>query len=486
MNKMKKFLNIKAVFVLGLIIGLVSCTKDFEEMNVNPNEPNWAPNTNILAHSLRYYADNFFDAWQDMNNFMSYAGQVTKIQYVDESRYEYRASVVNTAWEDVYNTTLDLTKVIGYASESGDKNMQAAALTFRAYIMQIATDTWKSIPYSDAWKAEDGVVSPTYDSQENIYKAILDDLKMAGELFAADNHDALGDGDLLYGGDVAKWQKFCNSLRLRVAIRISNVNETLASTHIIEVLQGGKIMESNDDNAYFWWPGAAPYKEPWQEDSETRDDHGMCNTLVDTLIAFDDPRRHSIADTNAHGAYVGIPAGAKESSIPPLENISRPGAMYRQNPAGFTPFMRYAEVLFIKAEAAQRGFTNDDAKTLYEEGIRQSMYENGITDDEEINEYIESEKVAYTNDVKQIYLQKWICLFKDGHEAWAECRRTDIPLMGEAEGSPYGRHNRPPFRYPYPTNEFNRNGANIAPAAVGIVDQFWGQKMWWDTRTGVN
>jgi len=485
MNKMKKFLNIKAVFVLGLIIGLVSCTKDFEEMNVNPNEPNWAPNTNILAHSLRYYADNFFDDWQDMNNYMSYAGQVTKIQYIDEARYNYRASVVNAAWEDAYNTTLDLTKVIGYASESGDKNMQAAALTFRAYIMQIATDTWKSIPYSDAWKAEDGIVNPTYDTQENIYKAILADLKLAGELFAAGNGDALGDGDLLYGGDAAKWEKFCNSLRLRVAIRISNVNEALATTHINEVLQGGKIMLSNEDNAYFWWPGAAPYKEPWQENSETRDDHGMCNTLIDTLKAFADPRLPVLAKPNADGEYVGLAAGAIDGTFD-MAKISRIGAMYRDNPAGFTPFMRYAEVLFIQAEAAQRGMTNADPQSLYEDAIAASMNENGITDGDAIAAFVASPKVAYKNDVNQIYLQKWISLFKDGHEAWAECRRTDIPVMDEAEGSPYGRHNRPPFRYPYPTNEFNRNGANIAPAAVGIVDQFWGQKMWWDTRTGVN
>ncbi len=482
---MKKILNIKAVFVLGLIIGLVSCTKDFEEMNVNPNEPNDAPNTNILAHSLRYYADFFFDDWQDMNNYMSYAGQVTKIQYIDEARYNYRASTVNDAWEDVYNTTLDLTKVIDAAAASGDKNMQAAALTFRTYIMHIATDTWKSIPYSDAWKAEEGIVNPMYDSQQAIYLDLLNSLKIANDLFAENNGDPLGDGDLLFGGDEKKWQKFCNSLRLRVAIRVSNVDEALAQEHINDALSQ-PVMESNDDNAYFWWPGAAPYKEPWAENFEERDDHGMCNTLVDILDDLNDPRLHVYADTNSEGVYRGIPAGALDENVPNLPLISRIGPFYRENPAGFTPFMRYAEVLFIKAEAAQRGFTNDDAKGLYEEGIKQSMFENGIEDDGKITEYINSEKVAYADDVKQIYLQKWICLFKDGHEAWAETRRTDVPLMDEAEGSPYGNHNRPPFRYPYPTNEFNRNGANIAPAAKGVVDHFWGQQMWWDTRTGVN
>ncbi len=481
---MKKILNIKAVFVLGLIIGLVSCTKDFEEMNVNPNEPSDAPNTNILAHSLRYYADFFFDDWQDMNNYMSYAGQVTKIQYIDEARYNYRPSVVNTAWEDVYNTTLDLTKVINNASENGEIHMQAAALTFRAYIMQIATDTWKSIPYSDAWKAEEGIVNPTYDTQESIYKAIMADLDKANELFATPSIDELGDGDLLFGGDIAKWKSFANSIHLRMAIRISGVAPDLAQQHAVKAIESG-VMFSNEDNAYFWWPGAAPYKEPWQENSEERDDHGMCKTLIDVLNDYNDPRIDVIAKPNPDGEYVGLVAGAIDGTFD-MTMISRIGALYRDNPAGFTPFMRYAEICFLQAEAAELGYTNDDPKTWYEAGIRASMGENGIADEDAITAYLESEKVAYANDVKQIYLQKWICLFKDGHEAWAETRRTDVPLMDEAEGSPYGRHNRPPFRYPYPTNEFNRNGANIAPAAVGIVDQFWGQKMWWDTRTGVN
>ncbi|MCD4694945.1 MAG: SusD/RagB family nutrient-binding outer membrane lipoprotein, partial [Bacteroidales bacterium] len=89
----------------------------------------------------------------------------------------------------------------------------------------------------------------------------------------------------------------------------------------------------------------------------------------------------------------------------------------------------------------------------------------------------------------QIYLQKWIALFKQCEEAWAECRRTDIPLMHEAPGSSYQTHNRPPFRWRYPDDEYNLNSANIAPAAIGIKDYFWGTdngKMWWDTRTGVH
>ena len=96
--------------------------------------------------------------------------------------------------------------------------------------------------------------------------------------------------------------------------------------------------------------------------------------------------------------------------------------------------------------------------------------------------------MAYTADaagLTNIYLQKWLSLFKS-HEAWAESRRTDVPQMPAAPGSAYPGHNRPPFRYPYADDEKNLNSANVEVAMQGVVDHFWGKKMWWDTRSGVN
>ncbi len=96
---------------------------------------------------------------------------------------------------------------------------------------------------------------------------------------------------------------------------------------------------------------------------------------------------------------------------------------------------------------------------------------------------------GYTN-LQKIYYQKWVSLFKQGHEAWAETRRTDIPLMGVAPGAVpttlLTAHNRPPFRWPYPTSEYTLNEAVVEANDDAIVDRFWGEKMWWDKRTGVN
>lgn len=498
--KMKKIFKIKVILVIGLILTFGSCTKDWEEMNTNPNEPVTVPATNVLAYSLRYFADTYFDDWMGMNNFGGYAGQVTKIQYIDEARYQERESAINNAWRDMYTTLSDLQKVIKLSEEEGNTNLKAVAMTFQAFMFHTATDLWKSIPYSNALQGEQGVSNPTYDKQQDIYYKLLENLKEANSLFITDvndlNYGELGEGDLLFNGDVLKWKKFCNSLRLRVAIRMSRyggdgIDEASAKTHIEEVLDNPAsypILESNDDNVFFMWPGVLPYYEPWSENYliDARDDHAMCETIIDTLKTYNDPRLPVYAyPATSDGEYRGLVSGAIDGTFS-MDDISRIGFRFRDDPAGFTPFMRYSEVMFIIAEAAKNGWsTGWTAQGAYEAAVTASLEENGIASGD-IATYLANPKVAWNNNYIQIYLQKWIALFKECEEAWAECRRTDIPEMHEAPGSPYQTHNRPPFRWRYPDDEYNLNSANIAPAAIGIVDYFWGQQMWWDTRTGVH
>ena len=501
---MKKLNIISSIVLLGLIFFGLSCTEGWEEMNEDPNNPSSAPGTNILAHTLRVTGDAFFDDWQDMNNFMSYSGQVTKIQYIDEAKYDYRESVVNTAWTNYYNLQLDLQKMRKIAEENSKPKSYAVAEVFSVYLWQFMTDMWKSIPYTNALKGEEQNFQPEYDTQQSIYMDLLDRLETANEALNQPvneaNPDNLGAGDVLYGGDKAKWQKFCNSLRLRIAIRISKIDPATAQSvveTILTDLENNPIFESNDDNAYLWWPGAAPYKEPWAENLETRDDHGMAKTMVEKLKDLDDPRLEVYAKPNPDGEYVGVVEGAAEGSFA-TKNISRIGEKYREDPAGFTPFMRYAETMFNVAEAALLGWNTGSftAQGAYEEGMRASLEENSVNQidgstlitDAEITEYMNQPEVAWdpANGFNLIYTQKWISLFKQGREAWALQRRTDFPKMSPAPASVYPGHNRQPFRYPYPTQEKNLNTANNNAASEGIVDQYWGQQMWWDTRTGVN
>ncbi|HRZ21184.1 MAG TPA: SusD/RagB family nutrient-binding outer membrane lipoprotein, partial [Bacteroidales bacterium] len=233
---MKKIVNFNILLVLVLIFSSISCTKNFEEMNVNPNQPSDVPSTNILAFDLRYVGDNLFNAWQGMNEMCSYAGHISKIQYIDEARYQFREGTVNNAWAYYYYAMNDL-KVIQTKSDAEETpNMKAVAMTFQAMLLQMTTDQWGNVPWRNSLLGMEGTTLPTYDPQDQIYGDILAQLKAAADIFAEGHSDGLGDGDLLFGGDVSKWQKFCNSLRLRAAIRMSIVNPGGAKAVIEEVL----------------------------------------------------------------------------------------------------------------------------------------------------------------------------------------------------------------------------------------------------------
>jgi len=486
---MKKFITILSL-IFGLILLPTSCTKDFEEINTDPNNPVDAPSINIIANVIRYHTQQYYNAWGDMNEPSSYANHLGKIQYIDEAAYRFREGVVNNLWFYTYVNANDLGIVIEKESgEGGNPNYVAMAMTLRAYIFHMATDRWKDIPYSDAIKGHEGITNPSYDTQESIYMDLLDQLKQANNLFTIAGTYAIGPNDVLFGGNVTKWKRFANSLRLRVATRMSNVASGVAQTHIEEILGDPAtypIMISNVDNAYLWWQANPPYKEPWQTDRDSRDDHGMCVTLIDILLDYDDPRLSVYAKpAPVDGEYRGVISGALPGTFA-LNQISRIGAHFRDVPDGFSPIMRAAETHFIIAEAAFKGWNTGGitAQQAYEAGIAASLDEYNI---DGFDEYIAQPDVAWNNDINQIHLQKWISLFKNGNEAWAENRRTDVPLLEHAPGSAYvGQHNRPPFRYPYPTDEINLNNANVTPKLEGIVNHMWGQRMWWDTRTGVN
>jgi hypothetical protein len=487
---MARFIKTKLYIAMTLIISLASCTGDFDETNTNPNSPTEVPSTNILAYVLENFTVNSFSMSAVDAGELGYANQVGKIQYPEESIYEFRESTFNSYFATVYRNQQNIQVILEQAAEEGATNMKAAAETWSAYIWLIATDMWRDIPFTDALGASEGVLSPSYDTQETIYPAVMEMLADANNLFNEGSSDELGSGDILFNGDVELWQKFANSLRLRMAMRLSNVEPSTAKSVVEEILGNPgtyPIISSNEDNAYFYWSGSDPYYEPFYSNKEIddRDDHGMADVIIDQLIAFNDPRLAVYAKpATSDGAYRGVVVGDDQDNFS-LSEISRIGARFRDDAAGFSPFMNYAEICFIKAEAAANGWSaGTTAVEAYEDGITASMDENGIKA-ADIAAYLAQSEIIYSN-VNQIYLQKWICLFKNGHEAWAENRRTDVPVLSAAPDGKYTGHNRPPFRQPYPTNEYNLNTDNIQTYWDQVEDRLWGKQMYWDTRTGVN
>jgi hypothetical protein len=483
---MKRYIGkiLAMTFIATLLT--VGCTDSFEEVNTDPDRAKDAPATNVLAFVLRYHSSTYYDVWNNMNEPSTYGGHLAKIQYIDEARYTFRPGVVENKWYYGYITLNNINEIKKKAEADDAKNLLGVAKVMEAFIFHAMTDTWRDIPFTDALKMADGILLPKYDKQEDIYPALLALLAEANTLLGSGN-DALGVGDLLFNGDVLQWKKFCNSLRLRLAMRISGVNAGLAKS-TVETIMGNKaqnpIMESNDDNAFFVWPGVNPYEEPWMVDSKGRDDHGMSDLLINHLKALNDPRLPVYAlPAASDGEYRGFTIGA--ASQPNISTISRIGTRFRKDPSGFSPYMRYSETMFYVAEAAMKGYNvGMTAETAYNHAVTASLEENGV-DEADADAYMAA-SAKFNNTTDQLYEQLWIALFKQGMEAWSLYRRTGVPKDHYvAPGSPYTGHNSPPFRYPYPQNELTYNGANSTPFVNEVNDDFWGKKMWWDTRTGV-
>lgn len=488
--KISKWLGL-ALIATTLITG---CTGSFDEINTDPDALSTVPATNILGDVLRSGATQ---QGGDMDGYGTFAGYIVKIQYLDDlgglipSNNTYGNRWYNCYWGNKQlNTLLENTE----ETADGNKNIRWAAKIWKNYLWLYAVDTWGDIPYSEALKGEPdegGILLSKYDTQQAIYTDVLANMKtIADEMATGIGSDVIGDGDFLFSGDASKWQKFCNSIRLRAAMRISGVASALAKQTIEDICGNPTkypLIETNDDNAYFWWQGSSPYFEPWYDNKRTRDDHGLSDIFIDHLLAMGDPRIQAIAKpATKDNLYHGFQNGA--AAQPFLNAVSRIGAIYRDNPSGFTPYYKSCETFFIKAEAAMLGYNvGISAADAYDKAVRLSMESNEISDDE--TEAYLAGKGKWDNTKARIWWEQWVALFKENHEAWCLYRRTGVPTTNYVSlRSKYGSaHNDQPFRMSYPQNQYlyNKTQLDLALASQGIVNYCWGKQLWWDTRTGV-
>ncbi|MBC5631233.1 SusD/RagB family nutrient-binding outer membrane lipoprotein [Parabacteroides hominis] len=480
------------------------CTGSFEEINTDPDAYSKVPYTNMLADVLRRTADQYGG---DLD-IAQWAGYVSEVQYLNNyGGYIPSNNTYGNRWYQTYWGHTQLQDILDQteAEPDGNKNMRNVCTVMQNYLILMCTDCFGDIPYSEAFKGAPeagGILKASYDAQSDIYPKILDNLKAVADSWADGlGSDDLGEGDFLYDGKVEKWQKFCNSLRLRVAMRISGVYS--GSQSIVEEILSNPsrypYITECDDNAYFWWQGSGDYFERYYNNFRTRDDDGMAEIFIDHLKKMEDPRLAVVAKPARNdGEYRGFENGA---AAPPksIHDISRMGVKYREDPAGFSPFYRACENYFIMAEAASKGWNVPmTAADAYEQAVRLSMEDNDL-DAAAADAYLAG-KGKWDGTLDRLYFEWWVALFKQNIEAWSLYRRTGYPTYihtaKAADGvtpqypgarSTYkGIHNDVPFRFPYPQNEYLYNEANVTAAAAGIQDYVWGKQMWWDTRTDVN
>jgi len=500
---MNKIIKKTGITALALML-LSGCTKNFEEINTNPDALNYSPPANTIVEVLRNTAVQFGG---DVDGYGTFAGYIVKIQYPDfMSGLIPTNNTYGNRWYACYYNNTQLKDLLESTESTADanKNARFIARIWQNYMWSYLTDGWRDVPFTDAFKGteEEGqILQPKYDKQEDIYPAVLASLKqVADEMAQGYGVDPIGKADVIYFvGETAEslkkemllWQKFCNSLRLRMAMRISGVAPALAKSTIEEIAGDPAkypVLQTNEENCEFFYPGAPPYYEPWYDsgiNGNRRNNWGMFDIFIDHMNEMKDPRIASIALKANNGEYVGYPNGEKNGP-PSLTSVSWIGDRYMNNASGSTPFMRSCETYYILAEAAMLGYNvKISAADAYEKAVRLSMADNGVST-ANIETYLAG-KGMWNNSKERIWEDMWVALFKENFEAWCLYRRTGVPKTNYPSiNSIYDlkTHNDQPWRLPYPDNAYRYNPENTNAAAKEVVDYVWGKQMWWDKRTG--
>ena len=481
---MKRYMRTRGALAAGLVLALSAC-EALTDVNQNPNAPTDVGPEFLLPQSIRSAAENTWGSFMLLSHTGIWAQQTVQIQYPDEERGNVRPGNMQAFWDNYYAGALrDVQNVIDKGVEDQLPNVEAVGKIWQTWIYSQMTDLWGDIPFSEALQADEGNTTPAYDSQQAVYAGMIQTLKDAvAKLDPAG--DGFGTGDILYGNDFTKWARFANSLRMRLAMRLSEVSASTAQAEFVAAYNAGGF-QSNADNAMLEWAGP-PYDPPIYENWQTRDDYGISRTMVDTLAYLNDPRLQFYAEpATADGQYRGL---QNNVAVPPLSiaNYSRIGDFWRADGQGTpTAIMTYSEVLFLQAEAVARAWIAGNAATLYENAIRANMNQydawspaNAPTD-AEINAYVAQANVVYSN-MDQIHLQKWISLYVNGNEAWANQRRTDVPDLQFAND--WLHQPNPPVRFAYPAGEQSLNKANLDAA---VQRQGGGlnllTRIWWDVQ----
>jgi hypothetical protein len=431
-----------------------------------------------------------------------FAQHIAQVQYVEEDRGRVRTENIDGLFAGPYTSELeDLQKVIDQGDAAKSVNTSGPARIMQTWVFQQLTDTWGDIPYSDALKGDiGGSLKPKYDAQKDIYTGMLKTLTDASTSMKTVTTDpALGAADPIYKGDISKWLKFSNSMRARLAMRISKADPAKAATELTAAFAGpGGVMTSNADNAILPWPGDGVFDNPWAANFSTRDDHRMSKTLLDTMNALADPRVKIYAQPtkNDPTKYVGLQNGLDNVTVTGFFNTtSRPGAIFYPGATSYGTYgtaagkktasniMTYAEVEFLKAEAAERGLGGQTgAAAHYNAAVTASILQWGGTQ-AEADAYLARPAVAYVAGalgLQKIGLQKWISEFTQGLEAWSDWRRTGNPATIKPGPAAYPEETAIPRRLPYASNEQSVNSASLSEAVARQGADTYLTRIWWD------
>ncbi|WP_447640530.1 MULTISPECIES: SusD/RagB family nutrient-binding outer membrane lipoprotein [Chitinophagaceae] len=455
---------LKYILIGTFVSSIVSCSKQLSDINQNPNAPSNPDPAYLLTGVEKTAADNYWGSAANYSGSQLITQQWARIQYTDLDRYIYNNSTFTSFWNNilVYNIH-DLNTIMNIGRSTGNSNYTGVGHVLRAWDFQLLTDAFGDVPYSQTDNV-DSFATQKYDYQQDIYHALVKELDSA-QLQLDENGTAIG-GDRIFNGDIKKWKKLANALKVRIALRVADQESDVAKQWIQEVVASSYQMTSINDNAAFTY-SSSPNWNPVANIFSTRQDSRISQTVVQRLSALNDPRLPVYADhpDSLPNAYVGVPNGllTNDAAAYGLAKTSRPGAYFTKDVAPAV-ILTFAEYQFFLAEAVARGYISGNAETYYKNAITASLNQYSITDQTIINNYLNQTSVKFdaANYKKSVGEQKWIALFGQGLEAFAEWRRLDYPILTPAAAGVLS--GKMPVRFIYPGTEQTLNNANYTAA----------------------
>lgn len=539
----------KLFLILSVVLFVSSCEEQLTEMNMNPNgvepemvEPNLVLTTVISKTASPYLAMGYNDDVAGIMQYVQKSGWGNGL-----NKYDWTGE---RDWDDSYENLRNAKLIYDQAEKNGWEFHMGVAQVIRAFNYGYIADSWGDAPYSAALMAQSGSTEaelfPVFDTQEEIYMGIIEELKTASELLSKDQSEYIGikgQYDILYGGDVEKWKKFANSLLLRYYMRLSEKDASLAEEGVVAAASAA--FTSNSDNAGISFPSTRE-SDAWPasvtfDSKETNFNRiQLCAGFRDVLLGNNDPRLATwfnevkipikvssmypdfkdtivsgtryihpdllvendwviynkdtwVADIEADKLvidtmeYCGIPIASSTGdgsgwNLNPApvqggsnQHNSALADMFRadQNDADYVTYSKflegqmitYAEVCFIMAEAAQKGWgVSGTAQEWYEAGIEASFDYWGVDGSDS---FIAEAGVTFDGTLEQIITQKWIANFTIAHESWCDWRRTGFPNLTIG---PKGKRDAMPIRFRYGGNEKDRNNANYNMILDGLQE----------------
>ncbi|KPL17484.1 MAG: hypothetical protein AMS26_00805 [Bacteroides sp. SM23_62] len=499
----------RLLFFIFIALGMASCTDDFVEINKNPDaivKEEASARYFVTDPQYQLYAPDRYPYWRaHLIHTDRYAGYFTfgfnGCWWSDELGYSYHSAYTDATWDwmsGYFGRIDNFLKLTDTGGDFQNELMHATGKIIKTLYYQMYTDLFGDIPYSEA--GVEGIVTPKYDEQKDIYQGVISELDEAMATIGdhtktGEGIDDLGENDLYFNGDLTKWKKLANSHKLRMALRaFGATGADFAGPAITAALNNGLFLENESDNCIMekdnvisQWSSAA-YGDVWHNFGLGSNWH-VGQPLVDNLRNNNDPRLEKYAVPAAGGVidlirpaedpgkslfdkhvdfvtqaltdagvdftqtvdadtvtidmpenlyYVGQPVrmGGDIYSYIRYEFFSEPAPeiIARKN-SGTDMWdeiiMTTAEVYFLRAEAALKGFSAGDAQSLYQDGIRHAMKLWGVSDGD-IENFISTEDMALLNgtaeeNLEKIAIQRWLACYTDGFEGWAIARKSGYP-----------------------------------------------------------